>query len=183
MRSTEIPKSRSWTRSAFPELLKAIYDAVDGLEAMFPGRHFTPDGHMVGSIGEALAAHHYGVVLAGASNECHDGICGTRQVQVKATQGTKIAISSEPEHLLVLRIERDGTFTEEFNGPGSVVWQLVKDRPRPKKRAIPSLVVDTEEPDGCRAGIGTPRAHDGNRDSDLRSVGLRPYGSSRSFRR
>ncbi len=78
----------------FPELLKAIYDAVDGLEAMFPSRHFTPDGHMVGSIGEALAAHNYGLVLASASNECHDGVCGGRQVQVKATQGTKVAITS-----------------------------------------------------------------------------------------
>ena len=116
----------------FPELLKAIYDAVDGLEAMFPGRHFTPDGHMVGSIGEALAAHHYGVVLAGASNECHDGACGDRQVQVKATQGNRVAISSEPEHLLVLHIERDGTFTEAYNGPGSEVWALVKHKPRPK---------------------------------------------------
>lgn len=116
----------------FPELLKFIYDAVDELEAMFPGRHFTPDGHMVGSLGEALASHHYGVELASASNECHDGVCGDRQVQVKATQGTKVAISSEPEHLLVLRIERDGTFTEEYNGPGALVWALVGHKPRPK---------------------------------------------------
>jgi len=116
----------------FPELLEAIYDAVDGLEEMFPGRHFTPDGHMVGSIGEALAAHHYGLVLADASAECHDGVCGERQVQVKATQVGKVAISSEPQHLLVLRIARDGTFTEEYNGPGALVWALVKDKKRPK---------------------------------------------------
>jgi hypothetical protein len=83
----------------FPERLKAIYDAVDELEAMFLGRHFTPDGHMVGSLGEALASHHYGVVLAGASTECHDRICGDRRVQVKATQVGKVATSSEPEHL------------------------------------------------------------------------------------
>jgi hypothetical protein len=38
----------------FSELLKQIYSAVEQLEAMFPGRHFTPDGHMVGSIGEAI---------------------------------------------------------------------------------------------------------------------------------
>jgi hypothetical protein len=116
----------------FPELLKAIYDAVDGLEEMFPGRHFTPDGHMIGSIGEALASYHYGVVLAGASAECHDGVCGDREVQVKATQVGKVAISSEPEHLLVLRIARDGTFTVEYNGSGALVWALVKDKKRPK---------------------------------------------------
>lgn len=51
---------------------------------------------------------------------------------MKATQGSKVAISAEPEHLLVLRIERDGTFTEEYNGPGSLVWSLVRDKRRPK---------------------------------------------------
>ena len=73
----------------FPQLLKAIYDAVDELESMFPGRHFTPDGHLVGSLGEALASHHYGVELFEASARCHDGVCESRQVQVKATQGAE----------------------------------------------------------------------------------------------
>lgn len=116
----------------FPLILKAIYDAVDELEAMFPGRHFTPDGHLVGSLGEALASHHYGVQLFEASAHCHDGACGDLRVQVKATQGDQIALSSEPEHLLVLRLARDGTFTEEFNGPGHLVWALVGHKPRPK---------------------------------------------------
>jgi len=116
----------------FPQILKAIYDAVDELEAMFPGRHFTPDGHLVGSLGEALASHHYGVELFEASAHCHDGVCGDIRVQVKATQGAQIALSSEPEHLLVLRLARDGTFTEEFNGPGHLVWALVSHKPRPK---------------------------------------------------
>lgn len=118
--------------SKFPILLRAIYDAVDELEAMFPGRHFTPDGHMVGSLGEALAQHHYRIELFGASAYCHDGACDGKQVQIKATQGTRIAISSEPEHLLVLALERDGTFTEEYNGPGARVWALVEHKPRPK---------------------------------------------------
>lgn len=116
----------------FPELLRAIYNAVDELEAMFPGRHFTPDGHMVGSLGEALAAHHYGIKLSTASSKCHDGSCNGRMVQVKATQGDRIALSSEPEHLLVLRLNRDGTFAEHYNGPGGLVWKLVSHKDRPK---------------------------------------------------
>jgi len=116
----------------FEQALHSIYEAVDALEAMFPGRHFTPDGHMVGSLGEALAAHHYGLELHAPSEHCHDGICGERQVQVKATQGDRIAISSEPEHLLVLKLNRDGTFTEHYNGPGALVWNLVCKKPRPK---------------------------------------------------
>lgn len=116
----------------FPQLLRAIYDAVDELEAMFPGRHFTPDGHMVGSLGEALARYHYSIELAGASAYCHDGTCNGRQVQIKATQGARIAMSSEPEHLLVLSLLRDGSFIERYNGPGAPVWRLVAQKPRPK---------------------------------------------------
>ncbi|HRZ59074.1 MAG TPA: hypothetical protein P5163_00650 [Rubrivivax sp.] len=113
--------------------MKTIYDAVDELERMFPGRHFTPDGHLVGSLGEALAAFHYGIELLPASAARHDGTCQGRQVQVKATQGKRgVALSSEPEHLLVLRIERDGAFTEEFNGPGHLAWSLVQHKSRPK---------------------------------------------------
>lgn len=116
----------------FQKLLRSIYDAVDALEAMFPGRHFTPDGHMVGSLGEALAEHHYGIKLSPASSQCHDGVCESRQVQVKVTQGNRIALSGEPEHLLVLRLNRDGSFVEEYNGPGALPWKLVAHKPRPK---------------------------------------------------
>ncbi|TNF58894.1 MAG: hypothetical protein EP308_00040 [Burkholderiales bacterium] len=119
-------------KERFPHLLRSIYDAVDELERMFPGRHFTPDGHLVGSLGEALASFHYGIVLDQASAVCHDGTCGNRRVQVKATQGDRVALSSEPEHLLVLRLMRDGTFTEEYNGPGHLAWSLVSHKPRPK---------------------------------------------------
>jgi hypothetical protein len=119
-------------KTRFPQLLRAIYDSVDELEAMFPGRHFTPDGHLVGSLGEALASFHYAIELSQASAQCHDGKCGERNVQVKATQGDRIAMSSESEHLLVLRLNRDGTFTEQYNGPGAVVWALVSRKPRPK---------------------------------------------------
>jgi hypothetical protein len=116
----------------FPELIAALYDVVAELERMFPGRHFTPDGHLVGSIGEALASHYYGIELATASAEGHDGHCGGKAVQIKATQGDRIALSSEPEHLLVLKLSKNGSFVEEYNGPGAPAWQLVSHKARPK---------------------------------------------------
>ena len=116
----------------FPVLLGNVYAAVDELERMFPGRHFTPDGHMVGSIGEALAAYYYGITLFTASAKGHDGKMHDRLVQVKATQAKMISISSEPEFLLVLKIARDGSFKEIYNGPGGLVWALVSHKPRPK---------------------------------------------------
>lgn len=121
----------------FPELLRAIYEAVDTLEAMFPGRHFTPDGHLVGSLGEALASYHYGIDLSAASSQRHDGAVGQLKVQIKATQGDRVALSSEPEHLLVLRLQRDGSFVEEYNGPGRLAWAMVGHKPKPKNGQYP----------------------------------------------
>ncbi len=116
----------------FPALIRSIYAAVDELEHMFPGRHFTPDGHMVGSIGEAIAAYYYGLELFGASAQGHDGKVENRLVQVKATQVKAISISSEPEFLLVFRLVRHGGFEEIYSGPGAPVWSLVANKPRPK---------------------------------------------------
>ena len=116
----------------FSAAIKAIYAAVAELEAQFPGRRFTPDGHMVGSIGEVLASHHYGIALYPLSREGHDGHIRGKQVQIKATQAKSIGLGSRPEHLLVLRIWKDGSFTEAFNGPGDPVWATVFDKKLPK---------------------------------------------------
>jgi hypothetical protein len=40
----------------FPELIRELYAVVRQLEEMFPGRPFTPDGHMVGSLAECLGS-------------------------------------------------------------------------------------------------------------------------------
>lgn len=44
------------------EKIKILYSISQELESLFPGRHYTPDGHMIGSIGEALAACCYGLL-------------------------------------------------------------------------------------------------------------------------
>ena len=43
-------------RIKLPARVAAIYRAVEELEAAYPLRKFTPDGHLVGSIGEVIAA-------------------------------------------------------------------------------------------------------------------------------
>lgn len=106
------------------EKIKELYEISAELERLFPGRHYTPDGHMIGSIGEALAASYYGLELFPASEETHDAKAPDgRLVQIKATQINRISLSSEPRWLLVLRIHRDGTFSEEYNGPGKLAWE------------------------------------------------------------
>src|SRR5207245_3610015 len=81
------------------------------------GRSFRPDGHMVGSAGEVMAAHLYGLRLLPQSTAGHDAKKGSRAVQIKATGGDRVALYSEPQHLLVLKLE-GAKPSEIFNGPG-----------------------------------------------------------------
>ncbi|MEQ3364276.1 DUF6998 domain-containing protein [Raoultibacter massiliensis] len=115
--------------SKIAEKIREIFRIANELERMYPGRHFTPDGHMVGSIGEVIAAEEYGLKLFEASHPVHDARAKDgKLVQIKATQGDRIAISECPEHLVVLKIDRDGGFEEVYNGPGDIAWSLVGKR-------------------------------------------------------
>lgn len=113
----------------FSKLLAQIYSAVAELEAMFPGRHFTPDGHMVGSIGEAIAAYHYGVKLYPASHAAFDGRKDGKEIQIKATQRESVDLPPvEGGTLLVFRIRRDSSFEEVYNGDSQRVWRSLSSR-------------------------------------------------------
>lgn len=113
-------------------LISQLYATVNELEDMFPGRHFTPDGHMVGSLGECLVADAYGLELLTASNKGFDAITQSGlQVEIKATQAHSVAFRHNPAHTIVIRILRDGTFEEIFNGPGSIVWELFSTKKPP----------------------------------------------------
>lgn len=121
----------------FSELLKQIYSAVAELEQMFPGRHFTPDGHMVGSIGEAIAAHHYGVELYPPGHPVFDARKGGKEIQIKATQKSSVDLKPGAGTLLVLRLEQDGSFEEVYNGDVDRVWKSLSHRKASKAGEIP----------------------------------------------
>ena len=80
------------------ELLSIIAE----LENRFPGRRFTLDGHLFGSIGEAIAEEFYNIELAPTGTKTHDGIKEGKNVQIKITQGDSVNINDIPEYLLVL---------------------------------------------------------------------------------
>lgn len=116
----------------FQTLIQALYSTVNELEAMFPGRHFTPDGHMVGSIGECLVADAYQLTLKTASNKGFDAVTvDGKQVEIKATQSKSVAFRSKPEHAIVIKILPDGTFEEIYNGPGSLIWARFENKKQP----------------------------------------------------
>jgi len=116
----------------FKTQVKNIYQAVSELEKMFPGRPFTPDGHMVGSLGECLVADAYNLKLMPPSNEGYDA--ETKEgikIEIKATQSKSIAFRSCPEHTIIIKIKNDGTFEECYNGPGVIIWSTFKGKKLP----------------------------------------------------
>lgn len=114
------------------QLRKRLNETVAELEKLFPNRKFTPDGHLAGSIGEVIAAYIFDLDLLEDSAERHDaktkktGTHVQKYVQIKFTQRNKmVAISSEPEHLIVLRLPPEPEHDIEivYNGPGAKPWQ------------------------------------------------------------
>ena len=111
--------------SELQSIIGELYAVVAKLETKYPGRYFTPDGHMVGSLGEVVAAERYGLELFEASHPVHDAVAvDGKLVQIKATQGTKIALNECPDYLIVLHLSHDGDFEEIYNGPGASVWDV-----------------------------------------------------------
>ena len=117
------------TASRFQQLTVELYRIVAEMEAMYPGRHFTPYGHTVGSIGEVLAADRYRLNLTAPSTKGVDAYTANGQpVEIKATGGSRgIALRHESVRdqlqLVAMRLGVDGRATTIYNGPALPVWK------------------------------------------------------------
>ena len=106
------------------EKIRELYRITTELEEKYPGRYFTPDGHLVGSIGEVYAAEKYGLTLLEVNSEKHDALSADgRLIQIKITQTDRISIYSEPDYIIVMKIDRDGSIEEIYNGKGATPWE------------------------------------------------------------
>lgn len=114
--------------SAIKLQVQKLISIVNELEEVFPGRHFTLDGHLVGSIGEVMAAYYYGIELYTASAVAHDGEIDGKKVQIKISQQDNIVINHEPEYLIVLYLNKNGNIYEVYNGPGAAPWDSASKR-------------------------------------------------------
>lgn len=113
--------------NSIKDRIKQLMRIVNDLEKDFPDRRFTLDGHLVGSIGEVIAACCYDIKLSKLGEKTHDGVVDGKKVQIKITQQNNIMISSKPEHLLVLYLNNEsGEVYEVYNGPGNLVWDSKK---------------------------------------------------------
>lgn len=104
-------------------LLDNLYSASGRLEALFPGRKFTLDGHLVGSIGEVIAAYMFDLELNPASTMGHDSVAPDgRRVEIKLTQGKSVGFRHEPEHAIILHRPKGSPVRVVYNGPDNPVW-------------------------------------------------------------
>ena len=121
---------------------KAALDAIFlGIELLKEGysnrRSFTIDGRLVGDIGEVIAERDYELELDKDSSAKHEGTTpsGTR-VQIKATFKNKLAFKGEEGLYLGLKLNRDGTYEEIFNGPAEIISEKFSHRKGINKRLL-----------------------------------------------
>lgn len=111
-------------RVRLPAPVASIYRAVAELEALYPGRKFTPDGHLVGSIGEVVAAEALGLTLHPASYPGHDAFDADGDVQIKMTGGRSVALYATCARLVVLKVTSPDEAEVVYDGPGEPAWSL-----------------------------------------------------------
>jgi hypothetical protein len=111
-------------RIPLPSPVARIYQAVAELEKSYPGRKFTPDGHLVGSIGEVIAAEAFGLTLHPASHPGHDAFDGNGDVQIKMTgqTGRRVALYATCVRLVVLKVVSPHDAEIVYDGPGEPAW-------------------------------------------------------------
>jgi len=112
---------RVWV--GLPEEVATIYRATAALSAKYPNRPFTPDGHLVGSIGEVVAAKALGLTLHPPGHPGHDARdTDGHDVQIKITAGRKVALYATCDRLVVLRITSPEKAEIVYDGPGEPAW-------------------------------------------------------------
>jgi hypothetical protein len=124
-------------RVPLPGPVSRIYKAVAELEQRYPERRFTPDGHLVGSIGEVIAAEALGLQLHPMSHRGHDAFDARGDVQIKMTAGNKVAMYATCERLVVLRVVSPEEAEIVYDGPGAPAWEQAGRMGKNGQRVIP----------------------------------------------
>jgi len=110
-----------------PPLVAGLYQTTNKLNSLFPGRPFTLDGHLVGSIGEIVAAYVYEIDLHPPSKRHSDGsMIDGRSVQIKLTGNSKsgfgfrwsdaCSLSDAPNLLVAMTLTAGKGFEEIYAG-------------------------------------------------------------------
>ncbi|HUW71896.1 MAG TPA: hypothetical protein VMV66_01730 [Candidatus Humimicrobiaceae bacterium] len=123
-------------KKEFSSAVKNVFDACRRLSKRSGEmRLFTPDGRMVGDIGEAIAGIFYQVNLHDVGRHDWDGTYNGRNVQIKATGGNSTYLKKPPKEgytnglLMVFYINREnGEYDLVYNGDIQRVWNDLRNK-------------------------------------------------------
>lgn len=127
------------------EYVVELLGIVGKMQRDYPKKKFTLDGRLVGDIGEILAEQIYDLELLAGIQKRHDAISSGRYVQIKTTMKRALGFGDIPDFYLGIRVDEDGAVEELFNGPGSLIWEAIKHRKRPKNYLYTIPIIQLKE--------------------------------------
>lgn len=127
-------------RIPLPVPVADMYKAVSALETKY-GCKFTPDGHLVGSIGEVIAKEAFDLELYPMSYSWHDACDHQgRDVQIKLTSRKCVALYANCDRLIVMRIVSPEEAEVIYDGDGDPVWAAAR---KPQKNGQRQVSIST----------------------------------------
>lgn len=142
MNSLKTKLENNMNKKEFTLAVKDVFDACRRLSVLSGGvRPFTPDGRMVGDIGELIAKSFHKVKLDKIGRWNWDGIYDSKNVQIKTTSMTQNPSTylKKPKEgfgnglLMVFQIDpQTGQYRLIYNGSIQRVWDALKNN-KPNK--------------------------------------------------
>ncbi|MGB7910711.1 MAG: hypothetical protein WCF59_00645 [Desulfobaccales bacterium] len=132
----------------FKEKIAEIYKIANELGRAFGIDRCTPDGHLLGAIGQIAAKIAFNLEFGRPKDE-HNCTWSTGSkkidVQVRCTGRGSIALRKEPDHLIALEIAESGRIRLLFNGPGNSVWSRIEHQKNSQKYVSLKVVVQAQQ--------------------------------------
>lgn len=137
----------SMDATEFKNKIAAIYGAANELGEAFGIKTCTPDGHLLGAIGQIAAKIAFGLEF-GSKIEEHNCTWSEgskkKDIQARCSGRGNIVLRAEPDHLIALEISEKGAIRLIYNGPGHYVWKRIKDQKNSQKIASSKLLLEIQ---------------------------------------
>jgi hypothetical protein len=132
----------------FKKRIAEIYRISREIGAAYQIDRCTPDGHLVGAIGQIAAKIAFGLEF-GSEMEEHNCTWSDGKnrldIQVRCSGRGSIALRKEPVHLIAIEVAENGRFTLLFNGPGHYAWSRIMHQKNPQKYISRNVLLEIQQ--------------------------------------
>ena len=132
----------------FKRKIAEIYKIANELGRAFNIDRCTPDGHLLGAIGQIAEKIAFNLEFARQEEE-HNCVWSAGgkiiNVQVRCSARGSIAIRKEPENLIALEIVETGKIRLLFNGPGKYVWCKIEHQKSNQKTVSSRILREAQQ--------------------------------------